>query len=71
MQNQTTSLKEKKTNTNGIPNHSNIELEFYPSLKQSLYLNIIRKNKIITNNLPYKDYHKACSSHAYEKYDYS
>ncbi len=44
----------KKTNINGIPNHSNIELEFYPSLNSPYTSISLERIKLIQSTYPIK-----------------
>ena len=44
----------KKTNTSDIPNHSNIELEFYPSLNSPYTSISLERIKLLQSNYPIK-----------------
>ena len=44
----------KKTNTSDIPNHSNIELEFYPSLNSPYTSISLERVKLLQSNYPIK-----------------
>ena len=44
----------KKTNTSDIPNHSNIELEFYPSLNSPYTSISLERIKLLKSNYPIK-----------------
>ena len=46
--------KRKKTDTNGIPNHSNIELEFYPSLNSPYTSISLERIKLLQTTYPIK-----------------